>query len=431
MYQTSNRADQIVFQDTLENIELQIPAKDFLGLILPPELSVVTREADFERLILEPISGLGLSELAVQREAKSACVLISDATRQVPTSLVARTIVHELNQGGVALSEIIFIVAIGVHRDATEAEMRQFVGEDLYSQVRVVNHEPDNPANLIELGTTTFGTAVLVNKLAYQCDLHISIGKVEPHEFAGFSGGRKSVLPGVASRLTISQNHAPAMICSDTAVPGSLTGNLIHEDMVEAADLFRIDFTVQFVVDGSGAVLAGFAGPLTATHQTAIEFYLQNCRIRVPKPDILVTTPGYPLNIDFYQSMKPLIALTELADPDMTIVMYCECPEGVNSEDMLLPFQLNPDVEAAVQYACDNYTIQMDHSILISKLLSKSVPVVVWSPNVAAADIQSMHMIPSPDTQSLLAVAAQACGKPSPKVLIVPQAQRLLLELTD
>ena len=428
MYQTEKSDDSIKYMDLFENVELELPSCEFAGLVLAPVLPSIQSQEEIKQLACQPIDGPSLTELVESRLAKSACILISDATRQVPTRDIARYLVEELVQGGVPAASICFIVAIGVHRDATPDEITAFLGPDLAGQVRALNHTPDAPDNLISLGQTTFGTPVEINRIAYACALHLSIGKVEPHEFAGFSGGRKSVLPGIASRETISRNHAPEMIGSERSCPGSLAGNPIHEDMVQAADLFRIDYTVQVVVDANNNILAGFAGPLQMAHQAAIDFYLQNCRICVPKPDIIVTTPGYPLNIDFYQSLKPLIALSDLVDERITLVLYSNCPEGVNSDDMLLPFKSCPDLADAIEYANAHYTIQMDHSLLISKLLRKNVSIIVWSPHVDASDLTAMHMIPCEGPHKLLELARQTCGKQSPQILFVPQAQRFLLE---
>ncbi len=149
-----------------------------------------------------------LRDIAADNKALSACVIVSDATRKMPTDKAAEVIVKELQDAGIALSEILFVVALGVHRDATEEEMRELIGDELYSKVRIENHRPYDKDNLIRLGNTGYGTPVIVNKRAYECDIHVSIGKVEPHEFAGFSGGRKSVLPGISSEETIILNHS-------------------------------------------------------------------------------------------------------------------------------------------------------------------------------------------------------------------------------
>lgn len=428
MYKISIKNNKARYIDEVENVSIEIPQEFCMGMAKIEAMASIEKTG-YTDSILHPIKGKRLKDIAMERNAKSACILVSDATRNVPTKKVAEILVKELCDGGVSLCEILFIVAIGVHRDATEEEMHGMLGEKLFGKVRIENHTPFSSDNLIALGTTSFGTPAEVNKRAYECDLHISVGKVEPHEFAGFSGGRKSVLPGISSEKTIESNHSTKMLYSKKAIPGCLNGNPIHMDMIESAELFRIDFTVSFVQNAENETVALFSGPMQASHQAAVEYLRQYCQCRFEKPDIIVTTPGSPLNIDFYQSLKPLIALTEVLDSTITVALYCECKEGVSSPDMLLPFLHSSSLEEMIDYVIKNYKIQMDHALLLSRIFKKNVNVVVYSPNVSAEDISSMRMIPSSSMADMMSKAVEVCGKTKPKILFYPQAQKSLPEL--
>ncbi len=428
MYHITTKSKKACYVDEVEKISISIPENFCMGMIEIDKMSLLG-EASFANSILNPIKQKRLKDIALEREAKSACIIVSDATRNVPTEKVAGFIVDELIEGGLSLNGIVFIVAIGVHRNADEMEFRKILGEELYGKVKIENHTPFLENNLVTLGVTSFGTPVEVNRKAYECDLHISIGKVEPHEFAGFSGGRKSVLPGISSERTIKANHSTAMLYSEKAVPGSMDGNPIHMDMVEAAELFRIDFTVSFVVNFQNQPAAVFSGSMQASHEAAVDYLRNYCRTSFEKPDIIVTTPGSPLNIDFYQSLKPLIALTGILDFTITIALYCECREGVNSPDMLLPFYKTSTLTEMIDYVVKNYKIQMDHALLLSKIFKKNVKVVVYSPNVPDADIRIMHMIPSSSIDDMMNKAMALCGKEIPRILFYPQAQKSLPEL--
>lgn len=425
MYNIIEKNNQACYMDEIEDINIKIPLESSMGMVEIGEMPAV-EESAYEHSVTNPIGGIRLKDIAARRNAKSACVLVSDATRNVPTAKVADTIVKELVDGGVPLEGIIFVVAIGVHRDATEQEMREMLGEQLYNKVNIENHTPYSEDNLIALGTTFFGTPVKVNKRAYECDLHISVGKVEPHEFAGFSGGRKSVLPGISSEKTIEANHSTTMLYSQRAVPGCLNGNPIHMDMVEAAEFFGVDFTVSFVQNAKNKTAAVFSGSMQESHQAAVEYLRKYCKCSFEKPDIIVTTPGSPLNIDFYQSLKPLIALTEVLDETITVALYCECKEGVSSPDMLRPFYNSSSLDEMIDYVIKNYKIQMDHALLLSKIFKKNVKVVVYSPNVSDNDISSMRMIPSSSIDDMMSKAVQVCGKQKPRILFYPQAQKSL-----
>ncbi len=423
MYTIEKQGDFVVYRDQVENVSLRVPAADCAGMIQTKPIPPITDFEAFRQAVKEPQSGLPLSQLAKDKNAKSACILVSDSTRAVPTAQVAPVVVAELLAGGVPLSGILFIVAIGVHREAGEEEMRSFLGEELYGKVRIENHTPFDADNLIYLGNTSSGTPVEVNKRAYESDLHIQIGKVEPHEFAGFSGGRKSVLPGIASERTIITNHRPEMILNPMAAIGVLDGNPVNEDMLEAAALFRIDFAINFILNNSLEPAAIFAGTMKESHYAAVNYVRQFLGVAVEKPDIIVTTPGEPLNIDFYQTVKSLIALTEIADETTTLVLYSSCPEGISSPDMLRAFQSSGRIEEVVQYATDNYRIQMDHVLLLAKIFRKKVKIVVYSPNIEEKELADMFFIPCKDPERLVETAYSACGKSNPKVLFYPRPQ--------
>ncbi len=428
MYRVSLINDKACFKDEHEKIQISIPKAYYMGMASIEDISPL-QEAQFIERVLKPVSGKRLKDMAIEKDAKSACILVSDATRNVPTAKAAELLVNELLESGITIEKILFIVAIGVHRDATPEEMREILGENLFGKVTIENHTPFTTENLIFLGTTSFDTPVEVNKRAYECDLHISIGKVEPHEFAGFSGGRKSVLPGISSERTIQYNHSTKMLYSSKAVPGNLEGNPIHMDMVETAKLFRIDYTVNFVLNSQNKTTAVFSGPMLESHQAAVEYLKEYCGVRFEKPDIIITTPGAPLNIDFYQSLKPLIALTDILDETIAVALYCECREGVNSPDMLKPFYYSNDLDEMMEYIIRNYKIQMDHALLMSKIFKKNVDIVVYSPNVSNSDIDKMYMIPADGIEDMMRITIEKSGKENPKILFYPQAQRSIPEL--
>ncbi|MBR5681608.1 MAG: nickel-dependent lactate racemase, partial [Clostridia bacterium] len=329
MYQLTFENGMAVYTDTELGISFSVPEEDCLGLVQTGELPELSDRETIRQAVRNPVSGKRLAEIARERAAKTAAILISDATRGVPTAALAPFVVEELLEGGVPLDGICFFVAVGVHRPATEEEMKTFLG-DLYGKVRIENHTPFSPENLIPLGTTADGTPLAVNRRAYECDLHIQIGKVEPHEFAGFSGGRKSVLPGISSEETIRVNHRPERILDPRAAIGRVEDNPISMDMEEAAERFRMDFGVNCILNNRMKLAAVYAGGMRESHRAAIDFVRSGLGVSIEKPDLIVTCPGQPLDIDLYQSVKALIALTEVLDRDTAALFYCGCPEGVN-----------------------------------------------------------------------------------------------------
>ena len=422
MYQLTFENGMAVYTDTELGISFSVPEEDCLGLVQTGELPELSDRETIRQAVRNPVSGKRLAEIARERAAKTAAILISDATRGVPTAALAPFVVEELLEGGVPLDGICFFVAVGVHRPATEEEMKTFLG-DLYGKVRIENHTPFSPENLIPLGTTADGTPLAVNRRAYECDLHIQIGKVEPHEFAGFSGGRKSVLPGISSEETIRVNHRPERILDPRAAIGRVEDNPISMDMEEAAERFRMDFGVNCILNNQMKLAAVYAGGMRESHRAAIDFVRSGLGVSIEKPDLIVTCPGQPLDIDLYQSVKALIALTEVLDRDTAALFYCGCPEGVNSPDMLRAFASSDRLEEAVEWTIQNYEIQMDHVLLLSKFLRKGARIVLCCENVSDADAEKMFMTPGGSPAEAMEIARKLTGKDHPKILFYPRPQ--------
>lgn len=431
MYKLMEQNDSVIYTDMIENLCLSIPKEQFAGMVTPMDMPCITEERVFENAICKPMYGETLYRLAKIKNAKSASIIVSDVTRNVPTKRVVKYLLNELLRAGIEEENILFIIALGVHRPATALEMAEIIGEELYHSehsFRLINHNAWDKEQLVYLGKTSYGTSVEVNKEAYECNLHINIGKVEPHEFAGFSGGRKSVMPGISSAESIITNHSPVMLSSPNAIPGKLMNNPIHLDMLECACLYGIDFSVNFVVNNQSEPVAVFSGELIKSHQAAVDFLSEKIAVAFNKPDIIITSPGYPLNIEFYQAVKPLIALTDMLDQDIVVVIYAECPEGINSEDMMRAFRHSLKLDEIKNFAMVNYKIQMDHVLLLLKILDKQVKIIVYSPNLDASDIEAMHMIPCQSQEELIPLASRVSGKENPQILIFPQAQKYLVK---
>lgn len=429
MYDLQLSGDTAIYTDKVENRRISVPAASCAGMFAAGTPPTNTDKSVYLSCLQTPVAGKALRDIAKEKQAKTAAVIVSDITRNVPTHTVAGHIVDELVAGGVPMEGITFFVALGVHRDATTPEMKSFIGSDLYGKVAIENHEPFSEDKLISLGTTTRGTPVSVNKKAYQCDVKVVVGKVELHEMAGFSGGRKSVLPGVASEKTILVNHRPEMIFDPGTGAGKLAGNPIHEDMVEAAKMFGVDFNVNFVVDATEQPSRVFAGSLEESHLQATEYVREFCTIALPeKPDVFVITPGSPLNCDMYQGVKALIAMHHVLDANTVVLLYAAFPEGMNSDDFVAPLLKYPDdLDKAKNYAWNNYKIQMDHTLPIIEIIKTGAKIVVCTDHVPDTLIRALHMTPCPDLDNAMTLAVKLSGKQNPRVAFCPQPQRGLV----
>ena len=425
MYFTEIKDKNVIYYDTEENVKIEIDKNIFLGLISIKEPKELRWPEEFKKPLEEPINSKLLRVLA--EGANKVVIIVSDSTRGVPTSKIMPIILKELQIAGINFKQIVIVIALGVHRPATSREIEEIIGKDYLNKIKIINHDPYNKEELVFLGKTSFGTPIEVNKTVYQADLRINIGKVEPHEFAGFSGGRKSVLPGISSEKTIKENHRPEMILKSGSRPGCLADNSIHKDMIEAAKMLGIHFSINFVLNSSGYAIGLFAGNIFDAHQRAVEFIKSFCQVKIEeKPDIIVTTPGFPLNIDFYQSIKPLISLESVMAENGIMVLYSLCPDGFNSDDMLLPFEGVKTLDEVISKLMKNYKIQMDHALLLCKILKKNIKIIASSPNLEERTLKKIYLEYFKNPQEAVNRALDISGKSKPKVLFFPQPQRTL-----
>lgn len=428
-YSLTKSAHNVLYEDNVEGIKLSIPenaASVGFYYLQEPEA------CDFHQMMTQameaPYGTPSLHELAKGKH--SAAIIVSDATRAVQTAMVLPYVVKELNQAGIGLEQLKVIVALGVHRAATKAEMASILGQ-YNGKIVIENHDPFSSEKLTVLGKTSAGTTVEVNTAAYNAELRVSIGKIEPHEFAGFSGGRKSVLPGIASEKCIVHNHRPEMILNPNAVAGVLDGNPVHMDMLETAKMLGIDFTVNLVQNAKGDPIGVFAGDLEEAHRRGVDFVNQYFGITLTNPsDIYLVTPGRPLNIDLYQSVKALIAMTSVVKKGDIIIFYSKCTEGVNSEDMVKPFKVSEDLEEVLKFVVENYKIQMDHALLLCKLYQKGVKVLAYTPGVDNTILSLMHMLPVNSLQEAISTALQLKdrnGDIPQSIAVIPTPQRAII----
>jgi nickel-dependent lactate racemase len=430
MYSIRDTGSTAIYHDAVEGEEIGAPRDQCLGLIGIREPRPVTWPKDFQTAFAAPVGTRPLHELA--RGARQVAIVVSDSTRGVPTAKVMPMLLAELASAGVQRIAVTVIIARGVHRLATVGEIEEIVGVQSLAGLTVVNHDPYDGEQLVVLGTTSFGTSVAVNRTVFQADLRIAVGKVEPHEFAGFSGGRKSVLPGIAGEKTIEFNHRPEMLLAPTARPGQMDGNPIHLDMMEAADLLKIHFMVNLVLNQGGETVGIFPGDPHASHLAAVGFLKTYCQVSLQeRPDIIVTTPGRPLNIDFYQSVKPLIALAPIMKDGGVLVLYSSCRDGLGTADMLIPYEGAKDIDDVIHRLKADYRIQMDHALLLGKILQRGIQIVVASPNINDAIVKRLFLRPAPSPQEALEMAVKMTCKRKPTVLFFPQAQRSLPTLNN
>lgn len=309
----------------------QIPESNLLGIYesaLPP--AAADGYAEVVRAMDNPIDSPPLELLA---RGKNSCVIIaSDHTRPVPSRFIIPEMLRRLRAGNPQI-DITILIATGCHRETGKDELTAKFGQDIVDNEKIIIHNADDDRNMITLGTLPSGGALRINRLAVGCDLLVAEGFIEPHFFAGFSGGRKSVLPGIASRETVMANHCAEFINSPFARTGILENNPIHTDMLFAAEKAKLAFIVNVVINSEKKIVRAFAGNMQTAHRNGCDFLKQQCSIPIPPADIVITSNGgYPLDQNVYQAVKGMTAGEAVCRKGGVIILCASCSDGHGGE---------------------------------------------------------------------------------------------------
>ena len=287
--------------------------------------SAIVREA-----MEHPIDSPRLSELA--KGKRNCVIIISDHTRPVPSRDIIPNMLHELREGSPNI-EVTLLVATGFHRPTSTAELEAKLGKEIMDECRIVVHDCRDKASNVQIGVLPSGAPCVIDRLAAETELLIAEGFIEPHFFAGFSGGRKSVLPGVSDRATVLGNHCSKFIDSPHSRTGILDGNPIHADMLAAARMAKLAYIVNVVIDEDKKTVAAFAGNFETAHRRGCDFLMDYCHVK-PKPaDIVITSNGgAPLDQNLYQCVKSMTAAEASCREGGAIIVCAECADGHGGE---------------------------------------------------------------------------------------------------
>lgn len=309
-----------------DEIQLEIPERNLLGILDAKPVSGISNPAQAVReAVLNPIGSPLLVDIAEQNQ--TVAIVVDDHTRGLPCSILVNPLLEQLQKAGIKEEDISIVFGTGTHRATTPEEQEKLLCDVSCRSLKIDVHDCDS-TDLVHIGKTSFGTEVEISRTFHDADLHLLTGDVGFHYYAGFGGGRKSLLPAISGRQTINKNHG--MLTHPKAVTGNLAGNPIHLDMMEAARLARVDFIVNFVRNSQKEVVAAYAGDLEQAFMQGVEKVDTMGRIPVKeKADIVITSSGYPKDIDLYQATKAQVhALGAVRDGGI-IISLLECREGI------------------------------------------------------------------------------------------------------
>lgn len=384
-----------------------------------------------EELVLEamanPVGSEKLCDLAVGK--KNVVIIASDHTRPVPSKAIIPAMLAEIRKGNPD-ANITILIATGCHRGTTKEELVAKFGEEIVANENIYIHDCDETDMLVKIGTLPSGGELIINKLAVEADLLVAEGFIEPHFFAGFSGARKSVLPGIASRVTVLANHCSEFIASPYARTGILQNNPIHEDMVYAGKTAKLAYIVNVVIDENKEAIYAVAGDMEKAHEKGCEFLSDLCKAKAIPGDIVISTNGgYPLDQNIYQSVKGMTAAEATVKKGGVIIMLSKCNDGTGGQhfyDQMSEFDDLDKIEAKLMARGRNETLtdQWMTQILTRILKNSSVVYVSDAPDDM---IKAYHMIPAHSLDEAMEKAYEILGNKDAKVTAIPDGVSVMV----
>ena len=376
--------------------------------------------------LANPVGSPRLSELAKGRN--NIVLICSDHTRPVPSKVIVPRMLREIRRGNPE-ARITILISTGCHRPTTREELETKFGKDIVRDERIVVHDCDK-SPMVSLGTLPSGGELIVNALVADADLVCSEGFIEPHFFAGFSGGRKSILPGVASRKTVMANHCSEFIASECSRTGILKGNPIHKDMIWAARQAKLRFVCNVVIDSEKKAIYAVAGDLEKAHEKGCSFLSDLCGAKRRIADIVITTNGgYPLDQNIYQSVKGMTAAEASVRDGGVIIMLAACNDGHGGQSFFDQLAGAADLSSAMNEILSrgrDRTIpdQWEAQILIRILMKASVVLVSEAPDDM---VKAMHMTPAHSLKQAMEIAEAIIGDEKATVTAIPDGVSVMV----
>ena len=389
---------------------------------------IACSEYDIVRRAMEnPIASPRLRELATGKS--NIVILTSDHTRPVPSHITIPLMLDEIRSVS-PNAQITILIGVGSHRAMTAEEITKRFGRDIAERERVINHDPRDDAGLVSLGTLPSGGSLVLNRYAVEADLLIADGFIEPHQFAGFSGGRKSVLPGVASLVTVLASHNSEFTVHPAARPGSLEGNPFHKDMIYAARRAKLAFILNVALSSDKRVIAAFAGDMEEAHLEGCRFVMDHSGVEaVPAPIVITSNGGYPLDQNIYQSTKSIMAADLTCESGGVIIAVNECRDGHGGEAFHSSFKgassldsLLDEIEARSKEETrpDQWVTQLTASILRKRR-------VIFVSSAPRELVEDFGMVYAADIDEALKRAELILGVKDAPITALPNAVSLLV----
>jgi nickel-dependent lactate racemase len=422
-----------------EIITLRIPAGLLLEVLEPARVPAVANVAtEIERALAAPIGCPRLSAMA--RPGYKVAIIVCDNTRHAPQQIAIPAIIRELERAGVAAADISIIIACGTHDPMSPVAITEMLGPDIPRRWRVVNHDAYDEAGLVRLGTSRrLGVPIVLNRLAAQADLRIGLGPVDPHIFAGWSGGNKILSVGVAGRDTIAGTHNPAVMEDPGTRYGVIEGNTFRRFLDEAAGIVPLDFILNVVQDSAKQLVRAFAGHAQDAWRAAVAMAGRIYAVDTShQADIVVSVPTWPKSINLYQAIRAanpaVFGSPPLIRPGGALIIPARCPDGIGSQHFEDDMAADPDAATLLERSRSaGFGPEGNKSFTVSKVILHC-SVTISDTDLSGPRLGRMKLGWAADTSSALAAAVarldRMAGQPSNR-LEPPSGPLRLVVLPD
>ncbi len=377
-----------------------------------------TGDALVREALASPSGTKRLRELAAA--ARSVTVVTSDHTRALPSRITLPAILEEIRRGNPD-ADITILIATGLHRPTTRDEMRSMFGDVIVDSEKIAVNMAFEPDGFVSLGRLPSGAELVVNRLAAGCDLLVAEGLIEPHFFAGFSGGSKSILPGVCSEETVNENHSYKALSSPDAATGVIEGNPVREDIEAAGRMANLGFILNVVLSGDRRIIGAFAGHRESAHREGAGFLRSLSECPAVEGDIIVTSNGgYPLDQNLYQSAKGASTAEACAAEGAVIILCASCCDGIGGDNFagLMTSGSADDIDARLRDIPPKKTrAESWNAQIFSRILKKHRIILVS--DLDPDEVRKFNMTPAPTPDEALRIAYSLKG-PKARVVAIP-----------
>lgn len=402
-------------------IQFEVPKQNLLSVIQPNNLPGVQHESkEIVDALKNPLGSRPLYKIAKEKKGK-VVIVVNDITRTTPTSKLVLPMIKELTQAGIKREDITFLVATGTHRKNTSQELEKMLSSEVIRNFNIINHDSNDPEQLELIGTTKRGVPIEINKTFCEADIKILTGTIAPHQSAGYSGGRKSILPGIAGAKTLSIHHSYPLRMKGPAM-GKIERNHFSEEAIEAARIVGVNFILNVVQNSKKEIVKVVAGDLVEAWLEGVKWARKIHEVPAPeiKPDIVIASPGgFPRDINLYQTQKSIAPAEIIVKEGGTILVLSKCVKGIGGGANFYNWLNEADnIEKVIErFIKEGYSESSNKAFLYARALKKA-EIIIVTKNISSKILNNIFLKRVDTVEEAIQKALLKHGKDCKIVLI-------------